>query len=195
MIKKALLISNIALLVSLNGFSQKPTKQNSQFKNIKEVVEFNYGLLKGENLVYLVDYLIDDEVELLSLYMNKIGFPSRETNINKGLSFSGSGYSTVEVLYKERPYVYHDKSIPTLERIVLTHISKTTLYNLISTLLESGKFTKGKSFPSNGVQYSSNDGLSRKFTFYKKIRNHTFSIVTFDYDGKSDFNEIQFMFN
>lgn len=196
MIKKALLIINVALMVSLNCFPQKNIKSNTQFKNIKEVVEFNYGPLKGENLIYLVDYLIDDEVELLSLYMNKIGFPSRDTNINKGLSFwDGSGSVNVDFLYKPRPYVYQDKSIPTLERIVLTRISKTTLYKLITTLLESGKFTKGKSFPSSSIHYSSRDGLSRTFTFYNKIRNHTFSIVTFDCDGGNDYNEIQFVFN
>ncbi len=196
MIKKAFIIINLTLLVSLNGFSQKPTKQNSQFKNIKEVVDFNYGSIKGESLVNLVDYLIDDEVELLSLYMNKIGFPSRNTDSNKGLSFwDGSGSINVEFLYKSRPYVYQDKSIPTLERIVLTRISKTTLYKLITTLLESGKFTKGKSFPSSSVNSSSRDGLSRTFTFHNKIRNHTFSIVTFDYDGTYDYNEIQFVFN
>lgn len=183
-------------MVSLNCLAQKSTNTNSQFKNINEIVEFNYGPLTGDNLIPLVDYLIDDEVELLSLYMNKIGYPSRRTDVNKGLSFwNSSGSVNIEILYKPRPYVYQDKSIPTLERIVLTHISKTTLYQLITSLLESGKFIKGKSFPSNGVYYRSDYGLSRTFTFNKKIRNHTFKIVTFDCDGSSNYNEIHFVFN
>lgn len=182
-------------MVSLNCLSQKNIGTNSQFKNTKEVVEFNYGPLKGENLIPLVDYLIDDEVELLSLYMNKIGFPSRRTDSNKGLSFwDSSGNINVKFLYKPRPYVYQDKSIPTLERIVLTQMSKTTLYKLMTTLLESGKFIKGKSFPSNAVLFNEG-GLSRTFTYYTKIRNHNFSIVTFDCDSSSGCNEIQFIFN
>ncbi len=81
MTKKIILIINLTLMVTLNCLAQKSTSTNSQFKNINEILNFNYGPLKGEILIYLVDYLIDDEVELLTLYMNKIGFPSRETNI------------------------------------------------------------------------------------------------------------------
>jgi hypothetical protein len=196
MIRKGLVLISVILLTTFNCFSQKKLVTNYKFENIKEVVDFNYGYVKGENLVPLVDYLIDDEVELLSLFMTKIGFPSRRTHSNEGLSFwNSAGSVNVEFLYKPRPYQYQDKSIPTLERIVLTRISKTTLYKLITALLENGNFTKGKSFPSISVSSSSRDGLSRTFTFNRKIRNHTFSIVTFDYDGEYDYNEIQFVFN
>jgi hypothetical protein len=172
-----------------------------EFKDVKELFNFDFGVLNGDKINYLVNYLIDDEVELLTLYMNKIGFPTRSTYAGDGIYFYGPNVNSVKFLYKKNPSDFFETSrskneIPIIEKIVLTKISKIVLYDLITTLIESGKFTKGKSYPSVSADLGSGaKGISRQFKLSSKIRNHNFSIVTFDYDGKESFNEIQFVFN